>query len=814
MNLLQDLRYTVRSLLRAPGFTLAVVLTLALGIGANTAVFSAVRGVLLRPLPHKDGDRLVYLRHTAERAGIDEAAFSVPEIIDYREASTKLTGFGEFSSLTFNMVGHDEPVQVTTGIVSGNFFDVMGVVPVLGRLVDERDDGPSAPPVTVLSYEYWQDAFGGDPEVIGTTVRVNTKPSTIIGVLQPVPDYPQETDIFVNVVTSPHHLDATMVYGRTHRMTGVFARLAEGATIEEAQTEIDRISERVHAANPEAYEEAAGYRVVVASLQDVLTARAKSTLALLMGTAAFVLIIACASVANLALMRGIRRERELVVRGALGAGLGRLRQLLLTENAVLALAGAALGLVFAYGGLGVLVAFAARFTARAEEIHVDGGVLAFTIVLAVAAALALTFAPVLPRAGQISGALAGGRRATGGTSKRRVQRALVVAQVAVSVVLLTGSGLLVRTLMNLYSVDLGVDIENVLTMEVPTPFDGGRTPDESLAYFEEMQRRIEALPGVSSVGMGSQVPLRPNQFELEIKAEGRDPVPGAPTPRAEYRTATPQFFQVAGIPLLKGRSFESTDRRGTEQVVILNETLAQRMFPDQDPIGRRVAWTGDVLRFIPVSGDWRTVVGVVGDTRDDGPDQEPGAVMYQPFAQEIFTGALLIRARDNAAALIPETGRIIRELDPEQPLANVQTLEQIRENHVAPTRINTLLVGSFGTLALLIAIVGIGGVLAFSVSQRIGEIGIRMSLGADAARVRRMVLAEGGVLIVAGLVVGLVIALVTTRIATGLLYGVSPTDPLTLAAVAAIMLAVGVVAAWLPAARAARVQPGEAMRVE
>jgi putative ABC transport system permease protein len=814
MNLLQDLRFTVRTLLRSPGFTIAVVLTLALGIGANTPVFSAVRGVLLRPLPHQDGERLVYLRHTAEKAGIDEAGFSVPEVIDYRDAATKLTGFGEFSSLTFNMIGNGDPVQVTTGIVSGNFFEVMGVAPVIGRLIDARDDGPAAAPVTVLSYEYWQSNFGGDPAVLGRVVNVNTKPSEIIGVLQPVPDYPQETDIFVNVVTSPHHLDATMVYGRSHRMTGVFARLADGATIEEAQTEIDRISERVHAANPESYEEAAGYRVIVASLQDVLTARAKSTLALLMGTAAFVLIIACASVANLALMRGIRRERELVVRGALGAGIGRLRQLLLTENAVLALAGAALGLVFAYGGLGLLVAFARRFTPRAEEIHVDGGVLAFTIVLAVGAALALTFAPVLPRSRNMAGALAGGRRATGGTSKRRVQRALVVAQVAVSVVLLTGSGLLVRTLMNLYSVDLGVDIENVLTMDVPTPFDGGRTPDESLAYFEEMQRRIEQLPGVVDVGMGSQVPLRPNQFELEIKAEGRDPVAGEPTPRAEYRTVTPEFFQVAGIPLLKGRAFESTDRRGTQRVVVLNQTLANRLFPNQDPIGRQVAWTGEVLKFIPVSGDWRTVVGVVGDTRDEGPEQEPPPVVYQPFAQEIFSGAMIIRARDNAAALIPETGRIIRELDPEQPLANVQTLEQIRDNNVAPTRINTLLVGSFGTLALLIAIVGIGGVLAFSVSQRVGEIGIRMSLGADAARVRRMVLAEGGVLIVAGLVVGLVIALVTTRIATGLLYGVSPTDPLTLAAVAGIMLAVGVVAAWLPAARAARVQPGEAMRVE
>jgi predicted permease len=414
----------------------------------------------------------------------------------------------------------------------------------------------------------------------------------------------------------------------------------------------------------------------------------------------------------------------------------------------------------------------------------------------------------------VASALAGGLRSTGGAAKRKVQRALVITQVAVSVVLLTGSGLLVRTLVNLYSVDVGLDTENVLTMEVPTPFDGGRTPDEALAYFEEMQTRIGAVPGVIGVGMGSQVPLRSQQFELEIRVEGEDPVPGVPTPRAEYRTVTPEWFDVAGIPLLSGRAFESTDRRGSEMVVVLNEMLAKRLFPDVDPIGRRVAWTGDVLNFIPVSGDWRTVVGVVGDTRDDGPDAAAAPVLFQPFAQEVFTGALVIRTQGDAAALAPAASQVIRELDPEQPLANVLTLEQIRDNSVAPMRLNVFLVGSFGALALLIAVVGIGGVLAFSVSQRIGEIGIRMSLGADAGRVRRMVLAEGGVLLGAGLAIGVIVSLVASRGVGGFLYGVSPNDPLTLVAVAALMVSVGMVAAWLPAARAARVQPSEAMRVE
>jgi predicted permease len=814
MGILQDLRFAVRTLTRSPGFTVAVVLTLALGIGANTAVFSAVRGVLLRPLPHQDGEHLVYLRQSAEGAGLENALFSVPEILDYRTSATALTGFAEFSQMTFNMLGNDDPVQVDAGIVTGNYFDVMGLQPVAGRLFNEGDDGPGAAPVLVLSHDYWLSAFGGDPAAVGRTLRVNNFVSTIVGVLQPAPVYPEATDIYVNMVTSPHHLDATMVHGRSHRMTEVFARLAPGATMTEAQADLARISATIHRDNPADYEQAAGYAVSISPLQDVLTRRARTTLTLLMGTAFFVLVIACASVANLALMRGVRREKELVVREALGAGTGRLRRLLVAENAVLAAAGALLGLALAFGGLELLVAFARRYTPRADEIRVDGGVLAFTVLLAVAAALALAFAPVLPKKSGLAGALSSGRRASGSAAKRRIQRGLVITQVAVSVVLLTGSGLLARTLLNLYSVDLGVDAENVLTMDVPTPFDGGRTPDESLAYFEEMQRRIGGLAGVQEVAMGSSVPLRYSGFELEIKAENKEPVAGEVTPRAEYRTATPEYFEVAGIPLVAGRTFQSTDRRDSERVVILNQTLANRLFPNEDPIGKRVAWTGDVLRFIPVSGDWRTVVGVIGDTREQGPDAQPGSILYQPFAQEIFTGGLMIRAQGDPAALVPEASRVIRELDPEQPLANVFTLEQIRDNNVAPTRINAFLVGAFGVLALLISVVGIAGVLAFSVSQRTGEIGVRMSLGADAGRVRRMVIAEGGSLLLVGLGVGLVGSLLAARVVSGLLFGVSPYDPVTLVGVALIMAAVGTIAAWVPAERAARVQPGVAMRAE
>jgi len=544
----RDVRYAARSLARAPLFAAAAVLTLALGIGANTAVFSVVRGVLLRPLPHADGDRLVYLRHSAELAGIDNTVFSVPEIIDYRAAGS-LAGIAEFSANSYNLTARGEPVQVLAGVITGNFFQVMGLRPEVGRLFDAGDDGAAAAPVIVLTHDYWMRAFGGDPSVVDEVVDLGGTAATIVGVLQQVPHYPERTDILVNMVTSPHHLSATMVHGRTHRMTEIFARLSPGATVEGAQTEVDQVSTRIHAEYPEAYEPAAGYTVTVTPLQEVLTRRATSTIYLLWTTAAFVLLIACASVANLILTRSVRRERELVVRAALGAGSARLRRLLLSESLLLAVAGSALGFVVALAGVNVLTTFAARFTPRASEIALDGTVLAFTAGVAALVALALGWAPSLPGSSDAAGSLAaGGVRHTGGRRFKRLQRSLVVAQVALSVTLLSGAGLLVRTLMNLYEVDIGADLDGVLTVEVPVAGTGRSTPEVRDAY-ERMRSQIAALPGVAEAGVGLSVPLRDNQFELEIKAEGVAIDPNQPSPRAEYRTATPEYFRATGIPL-------------------------------------------------------------------------------------------------------------------------------------------------------------------------------------------------------------------------------------------------------------------------
>jgi len=663
------------------------------------------------------------------------------------------------------------------------------------------------------------ERFGGDSALLGRTIRVNDKLAMVIGVLQPAPHYPERTDVFVNMVTSPHHLSATMVTERTHRMTELFARLAPDATVDQARDEIGRIASNVFRDHPEVYEKTARFSIALSPLRKAVNERASLTFWVLMGAAAFVLLIACANVANLTLVRGVGREREMLVRAALGAGSIRLRRLLVVENLTLALIGGALGVLVAFAGLGMLVAFAAQLTPRAAEIRIDGVVLAVGLVTSIVAAVALSFVPRIGGHRALAAPLTpAGRRTTIGRGRHRVQQSLVVAQLAVCMVLLTGAGLLVRTLTKLESVETGLRVEHVLTLNLP--FDGPieaimNGQPEKLATYERMRDRVAALPGVQIASLSSGVPLRDAMITMDVKAEGRAADPTQPTPRATLRTVDPAYFTAAGIPLIKGRVFATTDRRETARVVVLSESFAKQLFGEHDPIGRRVAWTGELLKFTPFSGDWRTVVGVVGDTRDTGLESDPTPTMFLPFAQEfVIAGAMVVRTKSDPALLQPAIIGAVREVSPRQLITGVATLEQIRDEGVAPRRLNALFITSFGALALVIAMVGIAGVLAFSVSSRTAEIGIRMSVGADAARVRRMILGEGGVLLVAGLAVGVIGALIAARLLRGLLFGIGPYDPVTLGGVAFILAAVGVAACWLPAARAARVDPAVALRAE
>ncbi|MES2521427.1 MAG: ABC transporter permease, partial [Gemmatimonadota bacterium] len=699
-----NFRYALRSLAHARSFAIAVIVTLGLAIGANTAIFSVVRGVMLKPLPHQDGDKLLYLRQSMGGPAGENVRFSVPEINDFRSGSKTLGGIAEYSPITFTMVEQDVATRVDAGLVTGNYFSVMGLTPVLGRAFRDSDDGPGAPPVMMLTHEYWQKHFRGDPAIVGKSFRINGKAVPVVGVLQPAPNFPERMDVLMNMVNSEHHVSATMVTGRTHRMTEMIARLAPGASVEQARAEVATISSKVHADFPAAYDAASGFAVTLTPFQQVLGQKAKLTLWLLMGAAAFVLIIACANVTNLTLMRGVRREHELVVRAALGAGTGGLRRLLLVENLILTMAGALLGLVLAFAGVRMLVAFAARYSPRSGEIAIDGAVLAFTFGISVLVAALLSFVPKLAREGELGASLAaGGRRGTGGVRRKRLQQSLVVAQVAVTMILLTGAGLLTRTMQRLSEVDTGLQAQDALTMEVPSDF-GAEAPAVAVARYERMQNELAALPGVTAVGLGSTVPLRAAGIMLDVKAENRPVNPKEPQPQGEYRTASPGYFNASGIPILKGKDFSSTDRVGSAPVVILNQTLADRLFPGQDPVGRRIAWTGEVLKFIGISDEWRTVVGVVGNTKDGGLDAAPLPVVFLPFSQGAFpAGGFVIRARGSAAALAPQASQVIRSIAPQLPVEKLMTLDQIRDESVGPRRLNALLVGSFGLLALVVA---------------------------------------------------------------------------------------------------------------
>jgi putative ABC transport system permease protein len=815
-SIVADVRYATRALRHNLGFTTIVVATLALGIGANTAIFSVVRGVLLKPLPHRDGDRLVYLRESVENPIRRNLSFSVPEVRDFRAGAPSLGGIAEYSPWFGSVRINDETVRVDLGLVTGNYFEVMGLSAQLGRLTTPADDGQGVPAVVVLTHEFWMRRFGGNRNVIGTQLEMSGMTATVIGVLQPAPFFPDPMDALMNMVVSPHHLSARMVEDRNHRMTELVARLAPGATLEQARTEVDAVFTRMVSENPASYQAAAHPQVAVIPFKKALGERAQLTLWLLMGAAAFVLIISAANVANLTLMRGVRREHELVVRAALGAGMSRLRRLLLAENLLLTLMGASLGVLIAVSGVGLLTSFAARYSPRANEIQLDGTVLGFTLGLALLLAMVLSIMASMPREGTFASISSGAKRFTASLSKHRVQRALVIAQVAVSVVLLAGAGLLTRTMIRLSDVSTGLRTEEVLTLPVPL-FDPSRvsaqTDAASKQLYEAMRRDMLALPGVVEVGVGTPMPLSTSMVDLEVKAEGITLDVGEVIPKADLRAAGPEFFRAAGIPLIKGREFDITDGPTSGKVAIINQSLADRFFPGEDPIGKRLAWSGPILKFTPFGGDWRTVVGVVGNTQDGGLDAKPRLAMYMPFAQELAVGGgLVIRADSNVEALKTAATKIVRRHAPLVPLENIRTVAQIKDQSVSPRRLNAMLLSSFSLLAVLIAAVGIAGVLAFSVSARTNEIGIRMSLGAGRGQVQRMILGEGGVLLAIGLVLGVIGASFVGRVMEGLLFGIAPNDPVTLVGVAAMMAAIGIAACWIPARRASRIDPAITMR--
>jgi putative ABC transport system permease protein len=812
---LRDLKIAVRSLARTKGLAITVVLTLALGIGANAAIFSVVRGVLLRPLVNRDEDRLIYIRQSARGLGVEDVAFSVPEIQDLRARVKTLSEFGDFSTIGFTMVGLGEPREVRAGVVGGSYFEVMGLHPVLGRLLDAHDDGPNAAGAAVLTYRFWTTVMKSDPFVIGRNVRLGTRSATIVGVLEPSVPYPAETEIIANVVTSPHHLSATMVTGRVHRMTELFGRLAPGETLESARAELRAVYGAMIKDHPEAYSTKADFRIDATLLRDQITSNARTVLLVLLGASGLVFIIACSNAANLILARTVRREGELTVRAALGASSGALRRTLLADSLLLCGAGATLGVLSARPMVAILARYASRFSVRALDLTVDSSMLWVGALLAIVAAVLLAFVPRLPSAGGANGLSlsSGGVRITGSTGRRL--RVFAVTQIAASFMLLAGAGMLLKTLLTLQAARTGFDTRNVLALNVPA-ISYGRTPDQIVGFYKESIRRIEALPSVDTVALGTVVPWRDaGSFGpgFEFSADGHVRADGEEDPRANLRIISPGFFAALGVPIIAGRDFNELDLRNGEQVVMVSQTLAQRMFPNGDAVGHHMMWTDPVMKFVDISTAPRRIVGVVADVDDEHVVPGPSLTVYHSFQQmEIWGGRLFVHTKADPYALVPPITRIIRDLSVDQPVERPATLEDVRAEVLTPDRLNALVFGGFAAVALAIAVIGVAGVLAFSVSGRTREFGIRLALGAQPRHLLTNVIVQGAVMAVAGIAAGVVFGYALARVAGSYIQDMRMPSALPVVGSAIVLLAAALVASVLPAARAARVDVMEALR--
>jgi predicted permease len=811
-TVLQDVRYGVRMVRTNPGFSLLVVLTLALGIGANTAIFSVVYGVLLRPLPYQHGGQLVVLHQQATHAHLSDVPFSVKEIFDYRDYNHSLDAVVEYHNMNFLLLGKDLAERVEAGVVSANFFDVLGVKPLLGRTFVAGDESPNAEPVIVLSYQYWQRRHGGDASIVGRVFQMNDRPHTVIGVLPPIPQYPEENDIYMPTSACPTRSSAAFIANRDARMMTVFGRLRPGVELPKAQADLSTVALRLESAYPDNYPKPYGYGVAAAPLRQDLARRARTTLLVLLGAAGFVLLIACANVANLMLARLLKRERELAVRRALGASRARLIRQLLTETTLLSVAGGALGLMLAPTVLTLLVRFAAQFTTRAAEVRMDTPVLLFTLLVSVLSGLLFGFAPALSSGGRTADALKqGSAQTTSGRRHQRLRGALVVLQVAVSFVLLIGAGLMIRSFVRLQSVDPGFSSNQLLGLRLSPNFSRYTNNQQWSALADNVLRRVRALGGVKSAALSSSFPFSPRKVangpgNSDFEIEGRPVAKGQLKPSTDTTLASNGYFETIRQPLLQGRTFTEHDNADAVKVGILNQALAHHRWPSENPIGKRITFDA--------GKNWITIVGVVGDAREYGLDRQPVDEAYLPVDQFGFVGGLVVRTSADPVSMIPLIRKTLHDVDPQLAVDQVETIERLERESVASPRVTAILLGIFAGLALVISASGIAGIMALSVSQRTPELGIRMALGQPRNSLVRMVVRQGLVVSLAGTALGLLGAVVLGRLLSSLLYATSPTDAITFAAVSLLFVAVVALACFIPARRVTRIDPFTALRQE
>ncbi len=808
-DLWQDLRFATRTLRATPIFSLLAILTIALGVGANTAAFSMVHGVLLRRLPYAGDARLVHV--TQPSATRPDSRFSVPEIKDYRAQTKSFAAVAEYHSMPFQLYGRGEPQRVQTGVASDNFFTLLGVKPIYGRVFAPGEEEVGAAPVVLLSYRYWMEHFGGDPSVVGTTFTMNDKTHTVIGVLPPLPTYPDNNDIWMPAGACPFR-DGVMNL-RNGRMLQQFALLAPGATIEQARTELATISGRLHAEYPANYPAARKLDVALTPLSTELQQQSRTLFLTLLAAAGFVLLIAMTNFANLTLARQLRRQREIALRAALGAGAGRIFRQLAVESLCVSLTGGLLGVGIAYSGLGLLRSLATRVTPRANEIAIDPTVLAFAFVVSIIVGLAAAVMPMRRRTGSLADALrAGSTTATSTRGDGRARGILVGVQVGIAFVLLVGAGLMVRSLVKLQRVDGGYVVSNVLTARVDLDWTRYSNPSVTTdqrplirSFADRLYQRIAQQPGVTSVALSTDFPLNAGQPGTQpFQIRGQD-VAADRLPKSDVTLVSGDYFKTIGVPVLLGRSFSDADRDTSNVSTVIGQRLAATNWPKGDAVGQQLSIDG--------GRRWLTVVGIVGDVHQNSLSQDITDEIYIPyFVSPSSDFRVLVRTTNDPSPMGAAIRNAVRELDPRQPVVSIQTLDQVRGTRLSEPRVTTALLTSFALLALIITAAGLAGVIAYTVNQRLTEIGIRVALGADGGSVVWLVMRQGLGLVAAGLVAGVGTSLAVTKLMRGLLYNTPPSDALTFVGVAALLVTIAAAACLLPARRALGVDPVQALR--
>ena len=817
-NLLQDIRFGFRRLLKRPAITALAIISLALGIGANSSIFSIVNAVLLRPLPYEDSHRLMTLWETnsqqiATVMNLQNRNQVAPaNFLDWSKQNQVFEELVASRLISFNLTGGDRPERVLGAIVNQKLFSVLRVKPVLGRTFLADDTVGNRDRVAILSDALWQRRFGADPNVIGQKLSMNNESFSVIGVMAPHFQYPDEAEVWVlsrlEVPEAPGgaSANANLLTNRTLHYLMVVARLKPGVTSQQAQADLKNIASNLQSQYPDTNASAG---VTVETMQEDIVGDIRPTLRILLGVVVFVLLIACVNIANLLLARATLLRKEIAVRVALGANRARIIRQLLTESVLLAMAGGVLGLILAYLGIKGLVALSPSDIPRLKEISLDGYVLGWTFLISILTGVISGLAPALqvskPNLNETL--QEGGRGADPGAAHHRVRSLLVVAEVAISLVLLTGAGLLIKSFIHLQKINPGFTSDNVLTMRLALPAYKYAGEEQTKPYFTELLHRVKTLPGVDSVAITTALPLSTFEAASSYTVEGQPLPSDGSLPIANWRVVSPEYFQVLSIPVIQGRTFTERDNKEVPPVIIINQTMARSVFPNQDPIGRRIT--------VGAEKSPSQIVGVVGDIRHSGLDAEPKPEMYVSYLQTARASyTVAVRTKVDPSSMVASVRNEIQGIDKDQPIAGVKTMNEMRAESLAQVRFNTLVLSVFAALGLILAAVGIYGVAAYSVSQRTHEIGIRMALGAHPQSVLRLVLRQGMVLALIGVALGLVASYAVTRVMRSLLFGVTATDPITFVIVALVLAAVALLANYVPARRATRVDPLIALRYE